>query len=90
MAITTLDGVIAAAKQTIVYSKTGALTTVASSPFDPFAIAGNPGAGTLAGHSVSPSTAVGLVPVDTDAGYPLINAFGVGNTLINPNGNCGS
>jgi hypothetical protein len=80
VAITTLDGVIAAAKQTIVYTKTGALTTVAAVPFDPFAVAGNPGAGTLAGHSATPSQNPGLVPVDTDAGYPPINSFGGGNT----------
>ncbi len=76
MAITTLDGYIAAAKQKIPWTKTGALTTVAASPSSPFAIAGNPGAGTLAGTS----TAVGVVPVDTDAGYPKLDAFGGSNT----------
>ena len=76
MAITTLDQLIAAASQRVSLIKTASMTTVAAVPFSPFAQAGNPGAGTLAGAS----TAAGVVPTDADAGFPTINAFGGGNT----------
>lgn len=72
MAITTLDGYIAASKQRISWIKTASMTAVAAMPFSPFALAGNPGAGTLA----IGNTANGLVPTDATAGYPIINAFG--------------
>ena len=76
MAITTLDGLIAAAKQRVPIKKTATRTTVANGWFSLFDIAGNPGAGTLAGTS----TTTGVVPNDTTAGVPLIDAFGGGNT----------
>ena len=76
MAITTLDGYIASAKQTLQWTKTGTRTTVALNYSSVFDIAGSPGAGTLAGTS----TTNGVVPTDADAGHPIINAFGVGNT----------
>lgn len=72
MAITTLDQLIAAASQRVGILKTASMTTVAAIPFTPFAQAGNPGAGTLAGAS----TAAGVVPTDADAGFPTINSFG--------------
>ena len=76
MAISTLDGYIAAAKQQINYCKTAQRTTVANTWFSLFELAGNPGAGTLAGSS----TAAGVVPTGTasapTAGVPGINAFG--------------
>jgi hypothetical protein len=72
MAISTLDQYIAAAKQRIQWIKTASMTGVAAMPQSTFAIAGNPGAGTLAGTS----TAAGVVPDDTVAGYPPVNAFG--------------
>jgi hypothetical protein len=75
MAITTLDGLIAAAKQRVPIKKTATRTTVANGWFSLFDIAGNPGAGTLAGTS----TTTGVVPNDTTAGVPLIDAFGGGN-----------
>jgi hypothetical protein len=75
MAITTFDGIIGAAGQDQTWVKTGARTTVANAWFTLFDIAGNPGAGTLAGVS----TAAGVIPVATDAGFPAINAFGLGN-----------
>lgn len=75
MAITTLDGYIAAAKQKIAWNKTATRTTVASGWFSLFDIAGQPGAGTLGGSS----TTAGVVPTDTTAGYPLINAFSGSN-----------
>ncbi len=72
MAITTGDGYIAAAKQQVIYTKTASATTVAAQPFSMFALAGNPGAGTLA----IGNTTNGVVPTDATAGYPVINAFG--------------
>ena len=75
MSFTNRDEIIASAKQLIGYSKTAALANVVATGFhSPFAVAGAPGAGTLAAGN----TANGIVPVDTDAGYPLINAFGSG------------
>lgn len=72
MAIATLDQYIAAAKQRVAWDKTAARTTVATGWFSMFDVAGNPGAGTLAGTSA----AAGVVPTDATAGYPIINAFG--------------
>jgi len=76
MAITTLDGYVASAKQMIPYIKTPGRTTVATGWFSGFDLAGNPGAGTLAGTS----TSAGVVPTDATAGTPTINAFGGGAT----------
>jgi hypothetical protein len=75
MAITTLDGYIAAAKQKIPFTKVAARTTVATQWFSLIDVAGQPGAGTLAVGN----TANGLVPNDSTAGYPVINAFGGAN-----------
>jgi hypothetical protein len=72
MAITTFDGLIAGAKQSVSIVKTASRTSVATSWFSVFDLAGNPGAGTLAGTS----TTAGVVPTDATAGMPLINAFG--------------
>lgn len=76
MAITTLNELIAAAKQRVPIKKTSARTTVANGWFSLFDVAGDPGAGTLAGTS----TTTGVVPDDTTAGVPLLNSFGAGNT----------
>lgn len=71
MALTSVDGYVAAAKQRIRWFKTGARTTVAGVPFTLFDLAGLPGAGTLnAGN-----TANGIVPTDAIAGYPTIGAL---------------
>jgi hypothetical protein len=77
MTITTRDGLVAAmaASQIVPFYKNAARTVVAAIPFSVFDLAGNPGAGTLAGSS----TAAGVVPDDTVAGFPALNAFGVGN-----------
>jgi len=72
----TLDGYIAAAKQYVGLVKTATRTTIAAAWFSVWDLAGNPGAGTLAGTS----TAAGVVPDDTTTGAPLLNAFGGGNT----------
>lgn len=69
MAITTLDGWIAAVKQRIQHAKTATRTSVALIPFSVFDLAGQPGAGTLAGTS----TSAGVVPIDTTSGCPLID-----------------
>lgn len=71
MAISTLDGVIAGAKQRVQIIKTGSATSVAIQPTSLFDRAGAPGAGTLAGTS----TTTGVVPNDSTAGCPVINAF---------------
>lgn len=76
MAITTLDGLIAAAKNNISITKTATRTTIAAAWFSVYELAGNPGAGTLAGTS----TTVGVVPTDATTGHPTIDAFGVGAT----------
>ena len=71
MTIATLDNYIASAKQRVTLSKTTTRTTVATGWFSMFDVAGNPGAGTLAGTS----TANGVVPTDATAGTPSINTF---------------
>lgn len=76
MALTSLDGYIAAQKQLCPYIKTPSRTTVALGWFSAFDLAGNPGAGVLAGTS----TAAGVVPTNATAGMPAISAFGGGNT----------
>lgn len=72
MTIASLDNYIASAKQKITLCKTAARTTIANAWFSLFELAGNPGAGTLAGTS----TTAGVVPDDTTAGFPGVNAFG--------------
>lgn len=76
MAITTLDGLIGAAKQYASFSKTSSRTSVAANWFSVFDMAGNPGPGTLAGTS----TTTGVVPTDATTGCPTIGAFGGGAT----------
>lgn len=73
---TSTDDWIASAKQQITMFKSAARTTVASIPFSLHELAGQPGAGVLAGTS----TAAGVVPTDADAGFPLLNAFTAGAT----------
>lgn len=74
MPIISLDQYIAAASQRVGLIKTASRTSVAAIPFSVFDLAGNPGAGTLAGTS----TTAGVVPTDATAGFPTINAFGGG------------
>jgi hypothetical protein len=68
MAITSLDQYIAASKQRVRILKTATRTSLAATPFSVFDIAGDPGAGTLAGTS----TSAGVVPTDATAGCPNI------------------
>jgi len=76
MAIATADDYFGSAKQPISMVKTASRTAVAASWFSVYDLAGNPGAGTLAGTS----TTTGVVPTDATAGHPAINAFGGGAT----------
>lgn len=76
MAITSGDGYIAAGKQLARVTKTQTATTVAAQWHTLLDRAGTPGAGSLAVGN----TANGLVPTDATAGFPLLNAFGGGNT----------
>lgn len=76
MAITTGDGLIGAARQLVPITKTGSATTVAAQWHTLLDKAGNPGAGSL---TVGNTTA-GVLVDDTIAGFPLLNAFGGGNT----------
>ncbi len=78
MAITTRDGLIAAAANTqeVGWLKTAARTTIAASWFTLFDVAGTPGAGVLAGTS----TTAGVVPTDATVGCPTIDAFTGANT----------
>jgi hypothetical protein len=72
MTIATLDQYIASAKQMVPYCKTGARTTAANTWYSLFDVAGNPGAGVLAGTNAT----TGIVPDDTIAGFPSLNTFG--------------
>lgn len=76
MAITTGDGYIASAKQIVTYTKTAAVTTVATTRYTIRGAAGNPGAATLLG-AATPS---GGLLTDASSGFPTINAFGGGAT----------
>lgn len=75
MAITTLDGIIGALDQTVIFNKAASRTSVANIPFSLFDLNGMPGAGTLAVGN----TANGIVPTDAIAGCPTINAFSGAN-----------
>jgi hypothetical protein len=73
--IATLDQYIAAVKQRIELTKTVAKTTLATFPFSVFELAGQPGAGVVAGTS----TVSGVMPTDATAGFPdIFFATGVG------------
>ena len=73
MAITSGDTYIASSKQIIPFTKTASVTPSANTlRYGVFATAGNPGAGTLA----LTTALTGVVPDDSVAGYPIINAFG--------------
>lgn len=76
MTISSFDGFIASAKQYLSHTKTASRTSIVASWFSVFDLAGNPGAGTLAGTS----TASGVVPTDATAGCATINAFAGGAT----------
>ena len=78
MAIVTFDQFIGASKQYISHSKTASRTAVAAQWTSVFDVAGNPGAGVLAGTS----TTTGTVPTDATAGCPTINAFGGGEGYL--------
>jgi hypothetical protein len=70
MAISSLDNYIAASKQRVRILKTASRTVVATIPFSVFDLAGNPGAGVLAGTNTVNG---GVVPTDATAGCPMID-----------------
>ena len=75
MSIASENDYIGASKQRVQLVKTATRTSVALIPFSIFDLAGQPGAGTLAGTS----TSAGVVPTDATAGCPIINfSTGVG------------
>lgn len=74
MAILSVNDYMSAGKDDLLITKTATRTSVAAVPFSVFDLAGQPGAGTLAGSS----TAAGVVPTDATAGCPLISAFAGG------------
>lgn len=76
MAITSLDGYVAAAKQRVAITKLTSRTTVALQTFSVFDLSGAPGAGTLAAGN----TTTGIIPTASVAGYPTLNAFNGGAT----------
>jgi len=71
MAITTFDGYIGAAKQVVPLSKTATRTSVTGGWFSMIDVAGNPGAGVIAGSDA----VAGVVPQAIAAGYPTLNPF---------------
>jgi hypothetical protein len=77
MAITTMDGLVAAlaGAQRLVFQK-ASITTVAAFYYSLWSAGGAPGAGTL----TIGNTTTGLVPTDATAGAPIINAFTGANT----------
>lgn len=76
MAFTGGDSIAAAARQGVDFAKTTSAVTVALNPSTLLDVAGSPGAGTLA----IGNTTTGVVPTDATNGFPLLDAFGVGNT----------
>jgi hypothetical protein len=77
MAITTLDGLIAAARQRVLIQKTASMTATTGGLLHAVHhLAGNPGAGTLSAGN----TANGVVPTDATSGFPAIGTFGGGAT----------
>jgi hypothetical protein len=77
MPITSYNDYLNAGKQRLQIVKTATRTSVALIPFTVFDLAGQPGAGTLAGSS----TTNGVKPDDATAGFPVIN-FSSGNSYI--------
>lgn len=73
MSITKLDDYIASVKQVIAFQRSGARTTIANDWFQTLDLAGQPGAGTLAG-----GVAAGTKPTDATSGYPTITNFAGG------------
>jgi hypothetical protein len=72
VAITTLDGLIAASKVIQPMHRTAGLTTVAGGWYTNFAVAGaNPGV-LAGGETTPPANTAGRVPTDTIPGYPSI------------------
>jgi hypothetical protein len=84
--ITSLNSYAAATKQIVAQKKTASITTVALQISSPFALAGLPGAGVLAGTNAT----TGILQTDAVAGYPAINTLGAGDigNITRLNGYC--
>src|SRR5689334_23274667 len=79
--LSSLDDYIASKKQVVPLIKTTTRTTVATGWFSMFDVAGQPGAGVLAGgETTPPGLGVGRVPTDAIPGYPSIGPFDAGAT----------
>src|SRR5688500_18169616 len=78
MAIATKNDWLGSQRQRMPWTKTATRTTVANFPFSVFDLAGNPGAGVLAGgQTTPPANTVGAVPTKALPGYlPLVNFAG--------------
>lgn len=76
MAITTADGLVAAARQSVSYTKTNAATTVAAQWHTLLDRNGNPSTGSLAVGN----TTTGVFVDDAVTGYPVLAAFTGGAT----------
>ena len=86
MAIASLDDYIGSAKQMLSFFKYSTRSTAAGGWYTVADLAGTPRMSSLAGSS----TTQGVVPVDTDSGFPVINSFSSGDTgyLSRVNGGC--
>lgn len=73
MAITSLDGYIAAPKQILNIHRTASVVTAANTPFSTYQATGTPGAGVLAGTS----TTAGALITSSTAGFPKIQDTGL-------------
>jgi hypothetical protein len=74
MPISTLNDYIASSKQRLNMTRTASRTAIANTWYSIFDLAGQPGAGVLAGgQTTPPANTAGAVPTDAIAGYPLIN-----------------
>lgn len=71
MPILSLDDYISSTKQRVIYNRTTSRTSTNNTPWEVMDLAGQPGAGTLAGTS----TTTGVVPTSATAGFPSLTAF---------------
>jgi microcystin-dependent protein len=79
MAITTLDGLIAAIKQDLPMAKTASNTVIAGQAFSLLNTAGYP----AAKGDLNPGNVVaGAIPVSGNAGFPLLNSFGANKGYV--------
>jgi hypothetical protein len=78
MAITTLDGYVASNRQILTFSRSATIIGTAAVRSSMYHLAGNPGAGTLAGTS----TTAGVLVTSSTAGFPTIKDTGAANYYL--------